>query len=109
MSQRIYCIAEFEPKKGYEQELFEKLMSLESLTLRENGCIRYRVTRQIKHPQAPSESKFSIVFNEEWANIEAFDLHCAKPYIVEFFDKYVENPNSAIIADCNVRVFSDEF
>jgi quinol monooxygenase YgiN len=48
MTSRIYCIAEFEPKLGHEQELFEKLTSLEPLALREDGCVRYRVTRQIK-------------------------------------------------------------
>ena len=62
MSKKIYCIAEFAPAAGHEQELFEQLMSLEPLTLRENGCLRYRVTRQITHPQAPTQSKFSIMF-----------------------------------------------
>ena len=84
MTSRIYCIAEFEPKLGHEQELFEKLTSLEPLALREDGCVRYRVTRQIKHPQAMQESKFSIMFNEEWASIEAFEEHCAQPYLVDF-------------------------
>ena len=109
MSSRLYCIAEFEPKAGAEQELFEKLATLESLSLREDGCIRYRVTRQIKHPQAPSESKFPIMFNEEWASREVFDIHCAQPYLTEFFKKYVETPETSLVKDCSVRIFSDEF
>ena len=108
MTSRIYCIAEFEPKPGHEQELFEKLTSLEPLALREDGCVRYRVTRQIKHPQAPQESKFSIVFNEEWASIEAFEAHCAQQYLVDFFQRYVGNPETSIAADCTVRLFNDE-
>ena len=108
MSKKIYCIAEFAPAAGHEQELFEQLMSLEPLTLRENGCLRYRVTRQIAHPQAPTQSKFSIMFNEEWASIEDFDAHCAQSYISEFFNKYVQVPATSITADCNVRIFSDE-
>lgn len=108
MTSRIYCIAEFEPKLGHEQELFEKLTSLEHLALREDGCVRYRVTRQIKHPQAMQESKFSIMFNEEWASIEAFEEHCAQPYLVDFFERYVGNPETSITADCSVRLFSDE-
>ena len=108
MSKKLYCIAEFAPKAGREQELFNVLMGLEPLTLREDGCVRYRVTRQIKHPQAPTESKFSIVFNEEWASVEAFELHCQQPYLTEFFGKYVESPETSLVDDCNVRVFSDE-
>lgn len=108
MSSRLYCIAEFAPKAEKEQELFEKLMSLEPMTLREDGCIRYRVTRQISHPEAASQSPFSIIFNEEWSSRETFDEHCKKPYIVEFFSKYVENTETSLVTDCSVRVFSDE-
>lgn len=108
MSKKLYCIAEFAPKAGREQELFELLMSLEPLTLREDGCVRYRVTRQVKHQQAPTLSKFSIVFNEEWASVEAFEEHCKQPYIAGFFKKYVETPETALTDDCNVRVFSDQ-
>lgn len=108
MSSRIYCIAEFAPKAGKEQELFKELMSLEPMTLREDGCVRYRVTRQVEHPEAATQSKFSIVFNEEWSNRETFDLHCKKPYIVEFFSKCVENAETSLVTDCSVRVFSDE-
>ncbi len=108
MTKRIYCIAEFEPKPGCEQELFEKLASLEPLAIREDGCIRYRVTRQIKHPQTMQESRFSIMFIEEWANIEAFEAHSVQPYITNFFERYVENPETSLTADCNVRLFSDK-
>lgn len=108
MSKRIYCIAEFAPKAGREQELFELFTTLEPLSLREDGCIRYRVTRQIKHPSAPTESRFTLVFHEEWASIEAFELHCQQSYLVDFFAKYVENPQTSLVADSSVRIFSDE-
>ncbi len=108
MSKKIYCIAEFEPVVGHEQELFEKLLSLEPLALREDGCLRYRVTRQLDHPQAPLHAKFSIMFNEEWASLEAFDAHSAQPYLIEFFNKYIQDPATSITADCRVRIFSDE-
>lgn len=108
MSKRIYCIAEFAPKSGREQELFDLLVGLEPLSLREDGCIRYRVTRQINHPSAPTESKFTLVFNEEWASIEAFELHCEQAYVVDFFTKYVQDPQTSLVDDSNVRIFSDE-
>lgn len=45
MSKKVYCIAQFQPKAGREQELFEALQALEPNTLREDGCIQYIVTR----------------------------------------------------------------
>ena len=108
MSKKIYCIAEFAPVAGREQELFEKLMSLEPLALREDGCLRYRVTRQVSHPQVPLQAKFPIMFNEEWASLEAFEAHSAQPYLTEFFNKYIQDPATSITADCSVRIFSDE-
>lgn len=50
MSQKVYCIAQFEPKAGKAAELFKVLQGLEPNTLREDGCIQYRVTRQIESP-----------------------------------------------------------
>ncbi|MEN9946892.1 MAG: hypothetical protein RLZZ293_1278 [Pseudomonadota bacterium] len=108
MSSKIYCIAEMCAKTGFEAELLAKLIALEPLTLREDGCIRYRVTKQLAHSQAPTQSKFNLVFNEEWANLEAFEKHCQQPYIIEFFTKYVEDPATAIVEDCQVRIFTDE-
>jgi quinol monooxygenase YgiN len=108
MSKKVYCIAEFAPKAGCEQQFFELLTSLEPHALREDGCVRYRVTRQIQHPTAPSQSKFSIMFNEEWASIEAFELHAKQQYLIDFFGKYVENPQTSLVDDASVRIFSDE-
>ncbi len=109
MSQKIYCIAEFQPKSGKEQELFELIMSLESRTLREDGCIRYCVTRQIARPNTEySPSLYSIVINEEFTNIEAFNKHGNMWYIKDFFDKYIANPETSIAINSNVRIFTDE-
>lgn len=52
MSKRVYCLAQFLPKPGQEAELFKELQSLEPNTLREDGCLQYRVTRQIASPFA---------------------------------------------------------
>jgi len=61
MSKILYCIAQFTPKEGMFDALFEKLKSLEPDTLREEGCLRYRVTKHIENPFAPGES-MPIVF-----------------------------------------------
>lgn len=108
MSSIVYCIAEFAPKIGCEEKLFNLLTSLEPLALREDGCLKYRVTRQINHPAANTASKFSLVFHEEWASIDAFNEHGAQPYIVNFFKTYVETPETSLVDDFSLRIFSDE-
>lgn len=106
MSSKVYCIAEFLPKEGQEQALFETLRALEPQTLREDGCIQYRVTRQISSSFAEGTG-FPIVFNEIWASMEDFELHCQKDYIVNFFQRYCLD-EKGLAAKWNVRVFSDE-
>ncbi|QKI88137.1 putative quinol monooxygenase [Thiomicrorhabdus xiamenensis] len=106
MSKKVYCIAEFQPKPGQSEALFEILQSLEPNTLREDGCLQYRVTRQISSPFAEG-SGFPIVFNEIWQDMVAFEAHCQRKEIVNFFEKYCL-AEDGLAADWNVRVFSDE-
>lgn len=106
MSQKVYCIAEFLPKEGMTEKLFQRLQALEPNTLREDGCIQYRVTRQIQSPFAEGKG-FPIVFNEIWVNMQAFESHCQRDEIVEFFQTACL-AEDGIAADWNVRVFSDE-
>ena len=106
MSQRVYCIAQFEPKPGKLEELFRVLQALEPETLREDGCVQYRITRHIHSPFAEGES-FPLVFNEIWANMELFEEHCQKPYIKAFFEQQCVNPDG-LVAKWNVCVYSDE-
>lgn len=106
MSSKVYCIAEFLPKEGQEQALYETLRALEPQTLREDGCLQYRVTRQINSPYAEGTG-FPIVFNEIWASMQAFEEHCQKDYIVNFFERYCL-AEDGLAAQWNVRVFSDE-
>ena len=106
MSQKVYCIASFEAKETKEQELLELLQGLEPRTKREDGCIQYIVTKHISHPNATGKS-FPIVFNEIWESKEAFELHCNKPYIKEFFHKHCVLEDG-LVKDFNVCVYSDE-
>jgi quinol monooxygenase YgiN len=106
MSSKVYCIAEFAPKVGKEQQLFETLRALEPLTQREDGCIRYTITRQIQSPFAEG-SGLPIVFNECWQNMQAFESHCQQDYIVDFFQTCCLSEDG-LAAEWNVRVFSDE-
>ncbi|BBP46897.1 antibiotic biosynthesis monooxygenase [Thiosulfatimonas sediminis] len=106
MSSKVYCIAEFQAKTGQEQALFEVLRSLEPQTLREDGCMQYRVTRQIASSFAEGIG-FPIVFNEIWADMQAFEAHCQKDYIVNFFETQCL-AEDGLAEKWNVRVFSDE-
>ncbi len=106
MSKRVYCVAEFLPKEGKFEELFKKLQALEPNTLREDGCIQYRVTRQIQSPFAEGKG-FPIVFNEIWEDLASFETHCQRDEIVEFFQTACL-AEDGLAQDWNVRIFTDE-
>jgi quinol monooxygenase YgiN len=106
MSKILYCIAQFTPKEGMYDALFEKLKSLEPDTLREAGCLRYRVPKHIDNPFAPGES-MPIVFNEAWASVEDFECHCRRQEIIDFFEQECLSPDG-MVAAYNVTAYSDE-
>lgn len=106
MSKTLYCIAQFTPKEGKFDILFETLKSLEPDTLREDGCLSYRVTKQIKNPFAEGAS-MPIVFNESWASVEAFEKHCQRKGIVDFFERECLAEDGLVEA-YNVTAYSDE-
>jgi quinol monooxygenase YgiN len=106
MSQRVYCIAQFQPKPGQTSALFKVLQALEPNTLREDGCLQYRVTRQIQSPFADGKS-MPIAFNEIWRDMPSFEAHCQRREIVEFFETQCQ-AETGLVADWNVCVYSDE-
>ncbi|SEG29544.1 MULTISPECIES: putative quinol monooxygenase [Marinobacterium] len=106
MSSLVYCIAQFKPRPGKEKELFAVLQSLEPNTLREEGCIQYRVTRHIPNPYADGSS-FPIAFNEIWRDAESFAKHNEGPRIKEFFSRYCL-AEDGLAEEWNVCVYTDE-
>jgi len=106
MSQKIYCIAMFKPKENKMNELFKVLQGLEPNTQREDGCIQYLVTRHIKSDFAEG-SCFPIVFNEIWRDRAAFEAHCLRKEIVQFFETHCV-AETGLVADYNVCVYSDQ-
>lgn len=106
MSKKIYCLAQFQPKPGKEQALFQVLQALEPNTCREDGCIQYTVTRHIPNPFAEGSS-FPIVFNEIWRDQAAFEAHCQRAEIVNFFETHCVAEDGLVEA-YNVCVYSDE-
>ena len=106
MSKKIYCLAQFKPKEGKGEELFEVLKALEPDTLREDGCIQSVVTRHISSPFAEGKS-YPIVFNEIWEDRYAFEAHCARHSIVAFFETHCVSPDG-LVEDYNVCIYTDE-
>ncbi len=106
MSKKVYCLAQFQPKPGAEATLFAALQALEPNTLREDGCLQYRVTRQISSDFAQGQS-FPIVFNEIWADMASFEAHCQRAEIQQFFQTYCL-AEDGLAAAWNVCVYSDE-
>ena len=106
MSKKVYCTAQFEPKPGQDERLFQTLQALEPNTLREDGCLQYVVTRQIETPFAEGQS-FPIVFHEIWADIESFEAHCQRTEIQNFFQTCCL-AEDGLAADWNVCAYSDE-
>jgi len=106
MSKKIYCVASFEPKEGKLEELFEMMQGLEPKTIREDGCIQYVVTKHIANPYATGNS-FALVFNEIWKNKEAFEAHCERDFIKEFFQSQCIDKDG-LVKEFNVCTYSDE-
>ncbi len=106
MSKIIYCIAQFTPRDGKNEELFNKLKSLEANSLREDGCIYYRVTKHLVNEFAEGET-MPIVFHEAWKNLELFEQHCQRDEIVDFFETECLSDNG-LVKSYNVTTYMDE-
>ncbi|MDA9556972.1 antibiotic biosynthesis monooxygenase [Vibrio sp.] len=106
MSKKVFVLAQFKPKAGKQNELFEVLKALEPDSNREDGCIQYTVTRQIDHPNG-MRNDYPIVFNEIWADAEALQAHCGRQQIQAFFQSQVVD-EQGLVDDAIVTVYTDE-
>jgi len=76
---QLVCIAKFYAVEGKEEQLLERLHGLSEQSHLEGACIRYELNQNVKDSR-------DITYIEKWYDQETFDAHCAKPYIVEFFN-----------------------
>lgn len=108
MSTHVFVISEWLPKEKCEQKCWTQFKELMALTLKnETGCLSARVTRQVSHPGSPGKSKYTIVLQQEYIDVKAFDIHCNANYVKNFVEKYIENEETAIIQDGTCRLFSE--
>lgn len=77
---QLVCIAKFIAVPGEVNDLIKNLHALIPVTLQEGGCIRYELNQCI-------DDENRITFIEKWFDQKTFDAHCAKPYIVAFFNE----------------------
>jgi quinol monooxygenase YgiN len=106
MTSKVYVLAQFKPKSGKDNELFDVLKALEPDSYREAGCIQYTVTRQINHPSA-TRTEYPIVFNEIWANADAWAAHGRRKQIQQFFETQVQAA-TGLVEDAIVTAYTDE-
>jgi quinol monooxygenase YgiN len=106
MTSRVYVIAQFKPKEGQRDALFNVLKALEPDSYREEGCIQYTVTRQIEHPSA-TNNEYTVVFNEIWEDAESWAAHGRRAQIKNFFESQVV-AEDGLVADAIVTAYSDE-
>lgn len=106
MTSRVYVLAQFKPKEGKEAALFEMLKALEPDAYREEGCVQYRVTRQIDHPSA-TRNDYPLVFNEIWRDADAWAAHGRRKQIQNFFESQVQ-ADTGMVEDALVTAYTDE-
>jgi quinol monooxygenase YgiN len=106
MTSRVYVLAQFKPKVGKDEELFEVLKALEPDAYREEGCIQYLLTRQIDHPSAV-RNDYPIVFNEIWEDAESWSAHGRREQIKQFFNTQVV-AETGLVDDAVVTAYTDE-
>jgi quinol monooxygenase YgiN len=109
MSKHVFVVSEWLPKEGCDEALWKKFKKLMAITAeKEKGCVRAHATRQISHPGSPSKSKYKIILLQEYVDVKAFDIHCAADYVTNFFREFIENKETALVADWRCRLFSEE-
>jgi len=109
MSGHVFVVSEWLPKENCEEELWNFFKELMALTKKnESGCVRAHATRQIPHLGAPGKSKYKIILLQEYVDIKAFDVHCQADYVKSAFKKYIENKETSIVKEWNVRLFSED-
>jgi quinol monooxygenase YgiN len=88
MSKKLNVIAHFEAKDGKSEELKEFLISLIEPTLKEEGCIKYELNRDITN-----QNKFTFI--EEWTGLDAHKQHDNTEHIKNAIEKLPDLTKSA--------------
>ncbi|WP_394130215.1 putative quinol monooxygenase [Shewanella maritima] len=75
---QLVCVAQFVAKPGKRDALVAALAALIPDTRRESGCIRYELNVSL-------EDENKVAFVEKFVDRAAFDMHCQKDAIQDYF------------------------
>ncbi|QBF83544.1 antibiotic biosynthesis monooxygenase [Shewanella maritima] len=92
---QLVCVAQFTAKAGKRDELVAALAALIPDTRRESGCIRYELNVSL-------DDDNKVAFVEKFVDREAFDKHCAKDAIQDYF----HNVMPELVESHHVEVFN---
>ncbi|MCL1143728.1 putative quinol monooxygenase [Shewanella gaetbuli] len=95
-STQLVCVAQFVAKPGKRDALVAALAALIPDTRREHGCIRYELNVSL-------EDENKVAFVEKFVSKAAFDEHCSKAAIQDYF----HNVMPELVASHHVEVFSE--
>lgn len=93
---QVVCVAEFHAVEGKADELIEALHRLIPPTVAESGCLRYELNQRRDEPRW-------ITFIEKWKDKQAFDAHCAMPYITDYFERV----RPRLVEEYSVRLYNE--
>ena len=89
-SDTVTVIASFTAKPGKSEALTAALQSLIKPTRQEPGNLRYELHHQLDEPDV-------ITMVEKFKDLEAFETHKTKPYLIEFLEKSTELAESSSV------------
>lgn len=107
MPDSIFIVSEWLPKQGCDQQLWNEFKKLMDLSRKEEGCLRAHATRQVPHPDLPSNSIYTIVLMQEYVDMQAFETHCTMDYVTNFFKNHIEDKKSTIVEDWQCRILKE--
>lgn len=93
---QVVCVAEFRALEGKTDDLVASLHSLIAATTAEPGCLRYELNQRV-------DDLRWVTFVEKWKDQRAFDEHCQKPYIKDYFD----NVRPTLVEDFAVKLYQE--
>ncbi|MCW3172867.1 putative quinol monooxygenase [Shewanella subflava] len=91
---QLVCVAQFVAKAGKRDALVAALVSLIADTRQEPGCIRYELNVSV-------DDDNKVAFVEKFVDRAAFDKHCAKEAIQDYF----HNVMPELVESHHVEVF----
>jgi quinol monooxygenase YgiN len=103
MSERVFVVSEWLPKKNCEEQLWIFLNTIMTLTENEKGCVRAHAYRPTNLPESPVKSKYPFMLLQEYIDIQAFEAHCQEEHTKNAFEQQVP----LLVEEWTCRILQD--